>query len=983
MVTTLREPYLDADTLASLTSLTREWFTSSFASLSPPQRYSILNIKKRRNTLISSPTGSGKTLSCFLAVLDDLVHHSLANSLEDRVYCVYISPLKALGNDVQKNLREPLQALEELHGSSLGIRVGDRTGDTSSYQKQKMLKQPPHILVTTPESFAIMLATKKFSSLLGGVEWVVVDEVHALADNKRGVQLSLSLERLQARTSFVRIGLSATVAPLDEVAQFLVGFAGEQPRDCDVVDVDYAKKLDLRVHSPVDNLLTSTHADMLEAQYAYLHEQVQAHTTTLVFTNTRAATERVVHALRSRYPKFYSGQLASIDDTSDERGDVRTSIQAHHGSLSKDRRLAVEDALRAGELRCVVSSTSLELGIDIGFVDLVVLLGSPKSVARALQRVGRSGHQLHAQAKGRILVTDRDDLVECMVLAQQALLGRVDRVSIPRGCLDVLAQELYALAIERQVHVREAYWLVRGSFAFSDLSYEDFLSVIKYLAGGYASLEERHVYAKIWFDEDSGMFGRRGRLARVLYMTNAGTIPDQTSVVVKVGSDAVGSISEPFLEGLKKGDVFVLGGETYQFRYSRGMVAQVGSVVGKRPTVPSWYSEMLPLSFDLALQVQLFRKSMSEWFSRGASERDVVDWLVNKYPLDRVAARGVFAYCKQQFLFTSIPHRNKLLVEHYTQGRQKYVIFHTLFGRRVNDVLSRAVAFLAGRKGNKDTEIGLSDNGFYLRYRGSLPAVQALRHLSVDNVDSVMRQALRRTEVLQRRFRHCAGRSLMVLRRYKGREKSVGRQQVSSRILISAVRRLGEDFPILRAARREVLEDVMDLSAAKQVLAWLASGELAVEESSKGLPSPFAFKLVLQGYADIMRSQERQAFLRELHRQVMAKVALRADKQSVEEVSSEGDFSYEPVFEEVDKRVEEEKVDEELLLKQSLFAAAKEEDIPAQFVYEIQRLIEGERRVSKQFVSWLEELLGGSVPAAFSDELVELLRDLLPELRWR
>ncbi|MEK6948915.1 MAG: helicase-related protein, partial [Nanoarchaeota archaeon] len=335
------------------------------------------------------------------------------------------------------------------------------------------------------------------------------------------------------------------------------------------------------------------------------------HKTTLVFTNTRSATERVVHNLKDKFPKYYN----------------ESNIGAHHGSLSKAHRHKLEDDLRAGKIKCAVCSTSLELGIDIGYIDLVICLSSPKSVARALQRIGRSGHRLHDITKGRIIVLDRDDLVECAVLLKSAIEKKIDKIHIPTNALDVLAQQIFGIAIYEKIHVNSLFDLIKNSYCYHNLEKKDFMEVIDYLAGKYISLEDRHIYAKIWHDEETGMIGKRGKMARVLYMTNIGTIPDETSVRVKIGDLIVGTIEEAFLEKLRPGDVFVLGGNVYEFKFSRGMTAQVSASANRPPNVPSWFSEMLPLSFDLALEIGRFRKLSNEMFCSNKSKEEIIGFI--------------------------------------------------------------------------------------------------------------------------------------------------------------------------------------------------------------------------------------------------------------------------------------------------------------------------------------------------------------------
>jgi ATP-dependent Lhr-like helicase len=501
MIEYMTKPYSDEAIIKSMHPLVKEWFLHKFKSFAPPQRFAILNVHSRINTLISSPTGSGKTLSAFLAIINELIGLSEHNLLEDKVYCVYISPLKALANDISRNLIEPLTEMETFAGKKIGIRVGVRTGDTSSSKKQSMLTKPPHILITTPESFAIMLTSTKFKEKLKDVQWCIVDEIHALANSKRGAHLSLSLERLQSHSQFTRIGLSATVAPLEEIAKFLVGYDHKtgEPRDCKVVDVNFAKQLDLKVLSPVKNLINATYDEINTETYTLIDQLIQSHKTTLIFTNTRSATERVVHHLKERFPKHYmkiedvkeeavTKEARELAEAEGEIGGYKSLIGAHHGSLSKEHRLNVEEMLKRGELRVVVSSTSLELGIDIGYIDLVILLGSPKSVARALQRIGRSGHKLHDTAMGRIIVMDRDDLVECSVLLKAALEKKIDKIDIPTNCLDVLAQQVLGIALEEQRPIDDVLRIVRGSYNFHSLDKKRFMEIVSYLGGEYVSL---------------------------------------------------------------------------------------------------------------------------------------------------------------------------------------------------------------------------------------------------------------------------------------------------------------------------------------------------------------------------------------------------------------------------------------------------------------------------------------------------------------
>ncbi len=854
------EKHSDSEIYKTLNPLLGAWFKHEFRTFTEPQRYAILNIHNLQNTLITAPTGTGKTLSAFTAILNELITLSEHGQLEDRVYCIYISPLRALSNDIEKNLNQPLKAIREAGkklGKKISVRVAVRTGDTPQSERAKMLRKPPHILITTPESAAILLNAPKFRENFRRTKWAIVDEIHALAANKRGVHLSLSLERMQAlNTELCRIGLSATISPLEEVAKFLVGMKNEkEERDCKIVNVQFLKELDLRVISPLPDLVRTTPGQIQEKLYGKLDELIRKHKTTLVFTNTRSATERVVNHLKEKFPGEYEG-----------------AIGAHHSSVSRAKRLGIEDMLKKGELKAVVCSTSLELGIDIGYIDLVVLLGSPKSIARALQRIGRSGHHLHDTIKGRIIVLDRDDLVECSVLLKHAKEQKLDRIQVPKNCLDVLAQQVYGIAIADKIRERELFGLVRKSYCYRGLGKKDFNDVIDYLSGEYSQLEARSVYGKIWFDRETGMIGKRGKLARVIYMTNIGTIPDEARVKVKIGPHTIGSIDEAFLERMKKGDVFVLGGEKYRFLYSRGMTIQVKAEEFRPPTIPSWVSEMLPLNFDLANEIQGFRKLVEEKLKAGEKKKEIAAFLQKYLYCDKNAAEAIYNYFREQYRYAKIPHSKRLLVEQVKEEYENSLIFHSLYGRRVNDALSRALAWAFSKLIHSDVMVSITDNGFVLTTNKKMPFEAAFSVLQKNDMETVLRKAIEDSEVLKRRFRHCATRALMILRNYKGREKSVGRQQMSSRLLLSAVKRIDAEFSILREARREVMEDLMDIKNAELVLERIGKGKIKVERIQLATPSPFAFNTYAMGRSDIVKMESRLEFIRRMHENVLREI---------------------------------------------------------------------------------------------------------------
>jgi ATP-dependent Lhr-like helicase len=855
-----------------------KWF-SKFQELTPPQKFGIKLIHERKNCLITAPTGSGKTLTAFLSIISELENLAEKNELEDRIYCVYISPLKALANDIQRNLQEPLQdvrkLIEEKSGKSKKgdavpeIRVGIRSGDTPQSERSKMLRKPPHILITTPESLAIMISSEKFSLHLKKVEWVIIDEIHELCNSKRGVHLSLSLERMQEASSlekdFCRVGLSATVAPLEEVAKFLVGLKNGKERDCSIVNAQFAKKIKLSLYSPLPDLVYATQESLSNAVYRKAAELIESRRTTLVFTNTRSGTERVVHQLKKLLPK------ERVDD-----------VEAHHSSLSREERLLVEEKLKRGELKAVVCSTSLELGIDIGFIDLVLQLGSPKSVARCLQRTGRSGHRLHEESESMLVGMDRDDLVEIAVMLKEAREGKIDRVKIPENCLDVLTQHVLGMAIDRDWTVQEGFELVRRSYCYRDLPESDFLSILRYLSGAFTQLERHHVYGRIWFDEREKKFGRKGKLVRVIYSMNSGTIPDEVavSVILLPYRKHVGMLEEEFLEKLKKGDRFVLGGKVYEFSYAMGLNCYVTSSAGLQPTIPSWFSEMLPLSWDLANSIADFRKTV---FDCLGDRKLLKDYLKNVCHCDDYASDSIIDYFQLQFDFLKkakakqLHSRKHILVEEWSDetNRTRYFIVHSLVGRKANGVLAKTLGFLLSEETGSNVLVALSDNGFALGIpaRFKVEFKEIFESLDSENVEGVAKNAILKTEAMKRRFRHVATRSFMILRNYMGRRKSVGKQQMSAHMLLGMSTRI-EGFPVVKETFREILEDDMDLEKAKEFLDDLNGGKRALEflKPSK-VPSPFAHNLVTQGYSDAVMIQDRKKILQKLHEMVLDEIS--------------------------------------------------------------------------------------------------------------
>lgn len=851
----------------------KKWFKEKYEEMTPVQRKTIPLVKSGYNVLVSSPTGTGKTLAVFLGLIDNMYDHYEKNgALPSGVHIIYISPLRALNNDMRKSLYEPLEGIREV-AKEMGIelpeiKVAVRTSDTSPYEKQKMARNPPHILITTPESLALALNAPRFRDALKNVHIVVIDEIHDLASSKRGSHLAVSIERLEnlAGRAIQRIGLSATIAPLEDVAQFLVGFKDDStPRDCHIVDARFDKKIDIRVTAPVKDLV-HTPADVAnEAIYRKLVELVKKHTTTLIFTNTRSATERVVFKLRKIMEKE---KIVDADE-----------VEAHHSSLSRDLRLEVEDKLKKGELRAVVSSTSLELGIDIGYIDLVVLLSSPKSVTRLLQRVGRSGHHIREISRGRVIVVDRDDLVECTVLCKLALERKIDRIRIPKNPLDVLAQHVVGLALEKDWDVKDAYKLIKRSYPFHELSYEDFLSVIKYLAGRLGDFyDHQKIYAKIWYDEEKGVFGRK-RTTRMIYYLNLGVIPDESKVrVFTVDGKYVGDLEEGFVEYLTPGDLFILGGRVYEFVSSRGFTTLVKRADGQRPTVPTWFSEMLPLAFDSALEVGKFRREISDLLDKHGVNK-VVSHLVEEYGLEKHAAEAICNYILEQKLYTNnvIPSDKKIVIELFDEPERRNIIVHALFGRKANEALARLYAYIIGTTLGTNVKITVTDNGFMLTVPGhpNHDYVSLFKSIQEDKAWDILVKVIRRTDLIKRRFRHVAVRSFMLLRRYRDVEKSLHKLQLNAEELLKAVEEI-PNFPVLRETYREILMDYMHVDEAIEVLKAVRRGDIEVVQIGPyDVPSPFAHSIVVHGYTDVVLMEDVRKLIARLHEKVLERLKER------------------------------------------------------------------------------------------------------------
>jgi ATP-dependent Lhr-like helicase len=883
----------DADVLELLDPAVRDWWVDQFGEyvpendgfFTPPQEGAVPLIHERENALIAAPTGSGKTLASFIIIINELFSKERKREagLKNSVYCLYVSPLKSLANDIHRNLTRPLEGIRERYedGDKEGdigeVRHAIRHGDTSQSDRQKMLETTPHILNTTPETLAILLNSPKFKEKLRTVEYIVVDEIHSIAESKRGTHLSVSLERLEnlAETSPTRIGCSATIEPIEEVAEFLVGRAepGGPSRGCEVVDARFAREFDIELHCPTDDLIHTPREVITDRFYEKVHDLVRSHTNTLVFTNTRSGAERVLHNLRERHPEAYD---------EDNSG-------AHHGSLSKDAREHVEHKLKEGSLDVVTSSTSLELGIDMPHVDLVVQVGSPKSVAALLQRVGRAGHRVGQTVTGRVIALDRDELVECAVMLKKAKEGFVDSVSIPENAQDVATQQVYGMAINAVRPESEVIDTLRRAYPYRDYTDVEFEQLMRYMTAGYEGMEEKNVYAKVWRDENdppSGehhyddfsvgqpLIGKRGRLARMIYMTNIGTIPDSFTcdVYTRADDDWIGNLDEDYLDTIEKGDVFVLGGDNFEYRYRRGTKVYVDRT-GRRPTVPSWFSERLPLSFDLGREITRFQGELLSRLDRGGPA-EARAWL-REYPLDDDSVRAVVRMFDQQVRYAggaSVSTDRRLAVEEVRdrESYERHYYVHSNYGRKFNDGFSRVLAYRASETVNAGVSVAVADNGFTLSMplNRKIDLVDLVEGLDPGEVRSVLRKALEGTDLLQRYFRINATRSLMILKRYKGHEKSAGQQQVSSEMLLGFAKDL-EEFAVIEETYREIIEDKLNVAAVQSVLGRVAAEDVSVVGHTVDSPTPRAFGLATLSASDVVLAEDESQALRSFHERVL------------------------------------------------------------------------------------------------------------------
>src|ERR1700691_644135 len=580
------------------------WFSRTFDAPTPAQERAWPALQEGRDVLVAAPTGSGKTFAAFLAAIDSLVKEGLGGGLPDETRLVYVSPLKALSNDIQRNLDAPLSGIREelaaLNLPDVAIRAVVRTGDTSQSERAGMRRKPPHIVVTTPESLYILLGSQSGRDMLAACRTVIVDEIHAIAGNKRGAHLALSLERLQALTgsALIRVGLSATQKPIEEVAKFLTG---AHPVRCTIVDSGHVRRRDLALEVPPAPLEAVMSGEVWTQVYDRLALLVLEHRTTLVFVNTRRMVERVARHLSERVGE--------------------ENVAAHHGSLARERRLNAEQRLKRGDLKVLVATASLELGIDIGDVDLVCQVGSTRSINAFLQRVGRAGHSVGGISKGRLFPLSRDELVECTALLDAVRRGELDRLHIPENALDVLAQQITAEVAAREWSEDALYRLVRGAHPYRELRREEFDECGRMLADGFSTRRGRRG-ALLHHDAVNGMLRPR-RGARLTALTSGGAIPDNADyrVMLEPEGHLVGTVNEDFAVESLQGDVFQLGNTSYRILRVERSTVRVEDAHGQPPSIPFWLGEAPGRSDELSSAVPRLREEMERRLDEGTASR--------------------------------------------------------------------------------------------------------------------------------------------------------------------------------------------------------------------------------------------------------------------------------------------------------------------------------------------------------------------------
>jgi len=821
----------------------RLWLADQVGQPTPAQCLAWPTLAAGKHLLLCAPTGGGKTLAAFLPLLGEL----LTGPLVPGVRCLYLAPLKALGNDARKNLRAHIDGIRRFPLEGFGnVRVGLRTGDTSARVRQEQRLAPPEILLTTPESLAVLLSQEWAVEMFANLRWVIVDEVHALAAGKRGCDLSLSLERLTHLVGgeLQRVGLSATCAPAAEAASFLVGVE----RPCVVARVPETARLELTVEPLAEG------TGFLAALVTRLEGELRGNRSTLIFANTRSLAERLSWALRRRFPEW-------VDE-----------IAVHHSSLAPKRRRVVERGLKHGELRAVVSSASLELGIDVGSVDGVVLVHPPGDVVRLLQRVGRSGHGPGRPKRGLVLTASAGELLEAAVTAAATRSAQYEPLCVPAHPLDVLCQQLLGMAAARSWTADEAFTLVRRGHPYRDLTRDDFDACLDYLSG--RRREKGSGVVSPWLPARLSWHGDEFRICdqrtAKLLRRNVGTILAETTRPVVVGTDGensklIGEVEEPFAERLNPGDRFLLDGRCLEHRRDDGRALLVEEVVG-RPVVPRWGADGRPLSAELARRLYLLRVRAGEALRCGGAALAAL--LRDDCGLGDGAAAVLVAHFERQECASEIPDAATCLIEVVPRQEAADHYLHTPLNRAGNDALARVAVLRLARDHGRPAQSLVTDLGFMVSVAGAEVGPDDWRRLlAVAGFDAELSEALRDSAALRARFQRVALTGLMLLRNPLGRKPRVGGRDWGERRLFDKVRRGDPDFVLLRQAEREVRRDVCDGPAARQFAEELPRWAVRCRRLARISPFVEGWGPVSPGPAEEVTSPDEA--LRRLHAALM------------------------------------------------------------------------------------------------------------------
>ncbi len=843
----LENPLESEDLYEKLCQPVRNWFRDKFPDFTKPQKLAIPSIMDGDHLLLCSPTGSGKTLTAFLTIIDSLVRHALDGTLEERVYCLYISPIKALANDIQKNLIGPLEEIEKkyLPDRAQGkIRVGLRTGDTPQSERQKMLRKPPHILITTPESMAIAISSPRFQPIVSNVEWIIIDEMHSLVPTKRGVHLALTISLLDTilERPVQRIGISATMEPLETVAEYLVASDDRESRNNNqtvkIAKISGARELDLDILLCSPKFSDLSVMKVLEMNVEMVADLISAHTTTLVFANTRKMTETLVQKLRP-----YLGDL----------------VAGHHGSMDKRIRLDVERKLKLGHLRAVVTSSSLEMGIDIGSVDMVIQIGSPGDIATALQRIGRAGHHVGGIPRARFLPTSVDDLIELAALQAAIQTGDMDMLDFPQNCLDVLAQFLIGLVIINERDIDEAFEVVTSTWSYRNLGYDDFIEVLDMLE------EER----RVWIDWEDNIYGKRG-YSRMIYYTNIGTIaPDNSYLVFNAEGSILGQLSSSFVANLRNGDVILLGGSTYRVTNIQGTRVNVNSVTGYRPTVPSWSGEARSRSRELS-------KALLDLIGHSVNalrrQNDPRMILRDVYGLGEGVANTIARHLEEHTLDSfQVPDPNRLIVEQIVSGGMPTYLITSCRGRGFNTALGYFMAGLAEQDGIAVLELSFDENGLLIKTSQEVDPGKMYESFQSNDHMEVIERYIVNTQIFAKRFREIAGRSLIIPKRIGADEVSPQQFQQRADALLQRHRSI-EDSLLIKEAKAEIMFGDIDIISLNQFLQASKESEARIVHTKVPVPSRLGMSLYMSTFEDLLSMKTRAFLVKDIDPEILKRL---------------------------------------------------------------------------------------------------------------